>query len=100
MTKKRSRTYSIGGKHGANCDEFLALLNEYVDGKVGASTCKKLESHLAQCNPCRVVVDNIRKTITLYRRNQPCALPVKFRKRLYAELRTCWGQSGPPRKKG
>jgi hypothetical protein len=99
MTKKRTDTHTIGGKHGATCGELLALLNEYVDGGVDPSVCKELESHLARCNPCRVVVDNVRKTITLYRKGEPCELPVAFRARLHAALRTCWKKSGPGRKK-
>jgi hypothetical protein len=37
-----------------------------------------------------VVVDNIRKTITLYKNGQPYELPVKFRERLHDALRTRW----------
>ena len=90
MTRKRTTTHKLGGKHGATCGELLALLNEYVDGKVDVAVCKELESHLAGCNPCRVVVDNIRKTITLYRNDEPCELPAAFRKRLHTALRECW----------
>jgi hypothetical protein len=35
------------------------------------------------------VVDNIRKTITLYREDEPCELPPKFRDRLHAAIRDC-----------
>jgi anti-sigma factor RsiW len=95
MTKKRTETYLIGGKHGATCGEFLALLNEYVDGVVAPADCNELERHLAHCNPCRVVVDNIRKTITLYRGAKPCKLPAGFHSRLHSALRKCWKESGP-----
>ena len=98
MTKKQTRTHTIGGKRGATCDELLALLNDYVDGGVDPSVCKELKSHLAQCNPCQVVVDNVRKTITLYRNDEPCELPVEFRNRLHAVLRDCWKKAGPRRK--
>jgi hypothetical protein len=37
-----------------------------------------------------VVVDNIRKTITLYKAGQPYELPVKFRDRLHDVLREKW----------
>jgi hypothetical protein len=99
MTKKRTKTHAIGGKHGATCGELLALLNEYVDGGVDPSVCKELEGHLAQCNPCRVVVDNVRKTITLYRNDEPCELPTEFRDRLHAALRNCWKETGPGKKR-
>jgi len=72
------------------CEELLAMLNEYVDGGVDPGVCEQFEKHLAGCNPCQVVVDNIRKTITLYKEGQPYELPVQFRERLHATLRMRW----------
>ncbi|HUK81674.1 MAG TPA: anti-sigma factor [Verrucomicrobiae bacterium] len=69
------------------CEDMLALLNEYVDGDIDPAICEEFEKHLAGCNPCQVVVDNIRKTITLYKDGQPCKLPVEFRERLHSILR-------------
>ncbi len=99
MTKKSTKTHAIGGKHGATCGELLALLNEYVDGGVDPAVCKELEAHLAQCNPCQVVVDNVRKTITLYRKDAPCELPAEFRDHLHAALRDCWKKTLPGKKR-
>ena len=99
MTTKRTTTHEIGGRHGATCGELLALLNAYVDGKVDPAVCKEMEAHLAQCNPCRVVVDNVRKTITLYRNDVPCELPLKFRNHLHDALRKCWNETGPGKKR-
>lgn len=106
MTRKPGKSHSIGGKLGASCGELLKLLNAYVEGGVDPSVCGALEAHLAKCNPCRVVVDNVRKTIILYRKDKPCELPVEFRARLHAVLRDCWKARGPgrttapPRRKG
>jgi len=69
------------------CEELLAMLNEYVDGPIDPGICEAFEKHLAGCNPCQVVVDNIRQTITLYKNGQPYALPPKFQKKLHAVLR-------------
>ena len=79
------------------CDELLALLNEYVDGTVDPAICDEFEKHLAGCNPCQVVVDNIRQTITLYQNGKPYPLPVEFRDRLHDLLRHRFQQSHPPR---
>ena len=57
------------------CDELLKTLNQYVDGSIDPSICEQFEEHLEGCNPCQVVVDNIRKTITLYRNGQPYEMP-------------------------
>jgi anti-sigma factor RsiW len=74
------------------CEELLALLNEYVDGTVDPAICDAFEQHMAGCNPCQVVVDNLRQTITLYRDGIPYELPIAFRERLHASLRECWKQ--------
>ncbi|HWN95314.1 MAG TPA: zf-HC2 domain-containing protein [Methylomirabilota bacterium] len=72
------------------CEELLAMLNEYVDGGVDAGVCETFEQHLAGCNPCQVVVDNIRKTITLYKDGLQYDLPVAFRAKLHSTLREKW----------
>jgi len=79
-----------------NCAELLAVLNEYVDGTVDPGLCAEFEQHMAGCNPCQVVVDNIRQTITLYKEGQPYELPIRFRERLHATLRERWKQTHPP----
>ncbi|HNQ87936.1 MAG TPA: zf-HC2 domain-containing protein [Verrucomicrobiota bacterium] len=77
------------------CDKLLAALNDYVDGGIAPGLCAELERHLAGCNPCQVVVDNIRRTITLYRDGQPYRLPVAFRRRLHTALRAQWKKRHP-----
>lgn len=72
------------------CEELLALLNDYVDGTIDPGICEQFEKHMAGCNPCQVVIDNIRQTITLYRNDQPYELPIEFRERLHAALRLRW----------
>lgn len=77
------------------CEELLERLNEYVDGGVNPEICKDFERHLAGCNPCQVVVDTIRGTITLYRDGAPVGLPVEFRDRLRRVVREKWEASHP-----
>jgi anti-sigma factor RsiW len=77
------------------CEELLALLNEYVDGTVDRAVCEEFEKHMAGCNPCQVVVDNIRKTIKLYKEGKPYELPGEFRNRLHAALRQRWKETHP-----
>ena len=81
------------------CEELLAMLNDYVDGTVDPAICTEFEAHLKGCNPCQVVVDNIRQTITLYKAGQAFELPVKFRQRLHEAVRLRWQEthaSSPP----
>lgn len=69
---------------------MLKSLNDYVDGTIDPKICEEFERHMAGCNPCQVVVDNIRKTITLYKEGEPYELPAKFRSRLHEALRQKW----------
>ena len=75
------------------CDDLLRALNEYVDGRVDPAVCATFERHLAGCNPCQVVVDNIRHTIALYKAGEPYPLPAAFREALHQALREKWKAS-------
>lgn len=72
------------------CEDLLKMLNDYIDGDIDPGVCDELESHLEGCNPCQVVVDNIRQTITLYKGEEVFEMPVKFRERLHQSLREHW----------
>jgi len=72
------------------CEDLLALLNDYVDGAIDPALCAEFEAHMAGCNPCQVVIDNIRQTITLYRNGEVHELPLTFRERLHQSLREKW----------
>ena len=77
------------------CEELLKMLNEYVDSTVNPAICEEFEQHMAGCNPCQVVVDNIRKTITLYKNGQSYELPITFKTKLHATLRERWQEKHP-----
>ena len=53
------------------CEELLAALNEYVDGTLSPEFCAGFQEHLKGCNPCEIVIDNIRNTIQLYKAGEP-----------------------------
>ncbi len=90
MTAHRHTLRWIGGKKGATCQEMLVALNDYIDGTLDPAICKELGRHLRQCRPCRLVVNTIRKTITLYRHDGTRLLPPSFQSRLHAAARNAW----------
>ena len=56
------------------CEELLKALNEHVDGAELTEICEEFSQHLAGCNPCQVVVDNIRQD-ALYFSREPIPSP-------------------------
>ena len=69
------------------CEELLAALNDYVDGELEPGFCEPFQEHLRGCNPCQIVVDNIRQTIKLYKAEEQYALPAPLHERLSQALR-------------
>jgi anti-sigma-K factor RskA len=42
-----------------NCNECRELISDYVDGEMGLGAQTKIENHLADCEPCRAVRDDL-----------------------------------------
>jgi RNA polymerase sigma-70 factor (ECF subfamily) len=72
------------------CEELLATLNQYVDGDIDPGICESFQEHLSGCNPCQIVVDNIRQTIKLYKDEEHFELPPTLHQRLSRALRERW----------
>ena len=70
-----------------NCRHLLGSLSDYVDGTLQEEICAEIERHLAGCDNCRVVVDTLHKTISLYRASAArSTAPVEIRERLFQRL--------------
>jgi anti-sigma factor RsiW len=68
------------------CRELLDYVSDYIDGELEASICVEVEAHLASCPNCRIMVDTVRKTITLYHSQASTDLPSDVQDRLYKVL--------------
>jgi anti-sigma factor RsiW len=77
------------------CEDLLKALNDYVDGDIDPAVCEEFRQHLSGCNPCQIVVDNIRKTITLYKEGQAYPLPPEFCQKLRGTLKERWRAKFP-----
>jgi predicted anti-sigma-YlaC factor YlaD len=74
-------------KKEINCVEFLETLSDYVDGILGDALCKEIETHMENCEDCRVVVDTLKKTIYLYHETSAkITIPLNVRERLFRSL--------------
>ena len=70
------------------CKQFLALLDDLIDGCIPAETRADLEQHLGKCENCRVIFDTTRKTIQIYRSHEIYELPPGLRDRLHSAIMT------------
>lgn len=46
-----------------SCRKVLESLSDYVDDSIAAEVRKELESHLAECRSCTVLLDSTRRTL-------------------------------------
>lgn len=68
------------------CRRYLGSLSDYVEGELSEELCRELEAHMAVCQNCRVVVNTLAKTISLYREMPAPDMPNTVRERLYSVL--------------
>lgn len=69
------------------CQELLSQFSDYIDGELDDAVCAELEAHLAECPNCRILVDTLRKTISLYHDHSEPELPADVRQRLFRVLK-------------
>ena len=71
-----------------DCKQLLGTLSEYIDGELSEELCHVLETHMEDCENCRIVVDTLRKTVNLYHTTSETEiLPGDIRQRLFKSLR-------------
>jgi predicted anti-sigma-YlaC factor YlaD len=64
----------------------LEQISDYLDAEAAHELVQRIDTHFAQCPDCRVYVDTVRKTISLYRSEEPLECPEQVRLRLHAVL--------------
>ena len=47
------------------CQEVVELLSDYLDGALDPSTLARVDAHLAGCDGCTMVLEELRETIRL-----------------------------------
>lgn len=69
-----------------DCRDVLEQVSDYLDAEAARELVERIEEHFAQCSHCRVYVDTVKKTISLYRSETPLDCPEQVRLRLHAVL--------------
>jgi predicted anti-sigma-YlaC factor YlaD len=71
----------------SDCPDLIHELSDYLDGLATPAICAEIEEHLRDCPDCKIMVDTMRKTITLYReQEQTTKLPDDVKDRLFRVL--------------
>ena len=65
-------------------------MGDYVDGDLDPAVYEAFRAHLGGCNPCEIVLDNVRQTITLFKCGQAVELPPELHQELLRVLRDRW----------
>lgn len=72
----------------SKCKALVGSLSDYVDGTLSIELCEEFDRHLAECQNCRIVVDTLHRTISLYHEvaADPAIVPGGVRERLFRVL--------------
>ena len=72
----------------SKCHALLGSLSDYVDGTLSEELCEEIDRHISECQDCNIVVDTLRKTISLYQisAEENCECPDGVRERLFKTL--------------
>ena len=68
------------------CPRLVALLSDYLDGRLPADVKADLERHLSGCSECTAFVGTFRSTVSLLQSLSDNDLPEELRVRLRAFL--------------
>lgn len=78
-------------------DRYKDWLGDYVDGTLGDSECRLLETHLAGCEPCRTMAEDLRRVKEAARALPRLTPPDNVWRRIEVSLRAQEAGSSPPR---
>lgn len=70
-----------------DCHEMFEGLSEYIDDELAEEACREIQKHLETCQNCRVVINTLKKTVSLYHAIPPEELPGDVRLRLHKIIR-------------
>ncbi len=70
----------------SDCPRVVALLSDYIDGRLPADVRQELERHLGGCPECTAFVGTFRSTVALLQSLSEDELPEELRVRLKAFL--------------
>jgi anti-sigma factor RsiW len=93
----------LGGRpvpdpHGVQiaCQEFVELVTDHLEGTLPEEVERAVAAHLELCEPCRIYLEQIRRTTIALRTLPGPTLPQAARERLLVVFATLHGDARPP----
>ena len=77
-----------------SCEELMQELGSLLDEEVAPDLRQKLERHLSDCRPCRVIADSTRSTVKIVTGCRSFDLPPKLSAKIMAKIRKSGGGEG------
>jgi anti-sigma factor RsiW len=77
-----------------NCAGVIREISNYLDGELELAVKQDLERHLADCEECKMVVDQTKLTVEIFCDSKPVALPADVKSRLHEALRRKVSEKG------
>ena len=74
----------------AKCPDYINDLNDYLDGTIDSDLCAEIEKHIGQCENCRIMVDTMKRTVSLCRDGKREPLPEVLEGKLNNLLKDRW----------
>jgi hypothetical protein len=72
------------------CPDYVKELNDYLDGTLDPQLCREMDTHLGECENCRIMIDTLRQTVKLCQDGKEIPLPSHLEKKLNNLLKVRW----------
>ena len=58
-----------------SCKEFVELVTDYLEGRMGSAEAERFDAHMEVCPPCRYYLDQMRSTLDALGRSRRSRCP-------------------------
>jgi anti-sigma factor (TIGR02949 family) len=72
----------------ADCPETVEKMSDYLENELDSGARNRLEKHFANCPLCMKVLQTFKKTLEIFRRKEPEAVPPDLDANLRKKLKT------------
>lgn len=74
------------------CNELVDIITEYLEGTLPLSDRARFDAHLAQCQGCRIYLEQMRRTVEVLGQLSEESIPPRAREELLQAFRS-WNRA-------